>query len=58
VISQVVVGLVFSWFYLPSGLFDIIVGTIGIDVSGGIAGNPNTATTTALSRRGTDDLHA
>ena len=45
VISQVVVGLVFSWFYLPNdGLFDIIVGFVGIDVSGGILGNPNTAT--------------
>ena len=45
VISQVVVGLVFSWFYLPnSGLFDIIVGWFGIDVAGGILGNPKTAT--------------
>ena len=45
VISQVVVGLVFSWFYLPnSGLFDQIVGLVGIDIRGGILGNPNTAT--------------
>ena len=45
VISQVVVGLVFSWFYLPNdGLFDVITGWFGIDVKGGILGNPNTAT--------------
>lgn len=45
VISQVVVGLVFSWFYLPNdGLFDVITGWVGIDVRGGILGNPNTAT--------------
>ncbi len=45
VISQVVVGLVFSWFYLPNdGLFDIISGWLGIDVRGGVLGNPNTAT--------------
>lgn len=45
VISQVVVGLVFSWFYLPNdGLFDIITGVFGIDVRGGVLGNPNTAT--------------
>ena len=45
VISQVVVGLVFSWFYLPNdGLFDVITGFVGIDVKGGILGNPNTAT--------------
>lgn len=45
VISQVVVGLVFSWFYLPNdGLFDVLVGKVGIDISGGILGNPNTAT--------------
>jgi multiple sugar transport system permease protein len=45
VISQVVVGLVFSWFYLPnSGLFDVITGLVGIDISGGVLGNPNTAT--------------
>lgn len=45
VISQVVVGLVFSWFYLPNnGLFDQIVGLVGIDISGGVLGNPNTAT--------------
>ena len=45
VISQVVVGLVFSWFYLPNdGLFDVITGWIGIDVKGGVLGNPDTAT--------------
>ncbi|SEW37896.1 carbohydrate ABC transporter membrane protein 1, CUT1 family [Cognatiyoonia koreensis] len=45
VISQVVVGLVFSWFYLPNnGAFDQIVGLVGIDISGGVLGNPNTAT--------------
>ncbi len=45
VISQVVVGLVFSWFYLPNvGLFDVITGWFGIDVRGGILGNPSTAT--------------
>ncbi len=45
VISQVVVGLVFSWFYLPnSGLFDVIMGWFGIDIRGGVLGNPNTAT--------------
>jgi len=45
VISQVVVGLVFSWFYLPNdGLFDVITGWVGIDVKGGVLGNPNTAT--------------
>ena len=45
VISQVVVGLVFSWFYLPNvGLFDVIAGWFGIDVRGGVLGNPNTAT--------------
>ena len=45
VISQVVVGLVFSWFYLPNdGLFDVITGWFGIDVRGGVLGNPDTAT--------------
>ena len=45
VISQVVVGLVFSWFYLPNdGLFDVITGWFGIDIKGGVLGNPNTAT--------------
>ncbi len=45
VISQVVVGLVFGWFYLPNdGLFDIITGWFGIDIKGGVLGNPNTAT--------------
>jgi len=45
VISQVVVGLVFGWFYLPNeGLFDVMVGWFGIDITGGVLGNPNTAT--------------
>ena len=45
VISQVVVGLVFSWFYLPNdGLFDVITGIFGIDIRGGVLGNPDTAT--------------
>ena len=45
VISQVVVGLVFSWFYLPNdGLFDVMMGWFGIDIKGGVLGNPNTAT--------------
>ncbi len=45
VISQVVVGLVFSWFYLPNdGLFDVIIGWFGLDIRGGVLGNPNTAT--------------
>ena len=45
VISQVVVGLVFSWFYLPNnGLFTIMTGWFGFEISGGVLGNPNTAT--------------
>ena len=45
VISQVVVGLVFSLFYLPNnGLFTIITGWFGFAISGGVLGNPNTAT--------------
>ncbi|WP_040482715.1 carbohydrate ABC transporter permease [Yoonia vestfoldensis] len=45
VISQVVVGLVFSWFYLPNnGLFTIVTGWFGFEISGGVLGNPNTAT--------------
>ena len=45
VLSQVVVGLVFSWFYLPNdGLFDVIMGWFGVDIRGGVLGNPNTAT--------------
>ena len=45
VISQVVVGLVFSWFYLPTdGAFDQITGLFGLKISGGVLGNPNTAT--------------
>ena len=36
VISQVVVGLVFSWFYLPNdGLFDVLMSWFGIDIRGG-----------------------
>lgn len=45
VISQVVVGLVFSWFYLPNfGLFSVILDLFGLEVKGGVLGNPNTAT--------------
>ena len=45
VISQVVVGLVFSWFYLPNfGLFTVILDFFGLEISGGILGNPDTAT--------------
>ena len=45
VISQVVVGLVFSWFYLPNnGLFTIMTGWFGFEISGGVLGNPNSAT--------------
>ncbi|NCX19283.1 MAG: sugar ABC transporter permease [Rhodobacteraceae bacterium] len=45
VISQVVVGLVFSWFYLPNdGLFDVMMSWFGIDIRGGVLGNPKTAT--------------
>ena len=45
VLSQVVVGLVFTWFYLPNdGAFDRIMALVGIDISGGVLGNPNTAT--------------
>ena len=45
VISQVVVGLVFSWFYLPNdGLFDVLMSWFGIDIRGGVLGNPKTAT--------------
>lgn len=45
VISQVVVGLVFSWFYLPDvGLFEIITGFFGLEIRGGVLGNPDTAT--------------
>lgn len=45
VISQVVVGLVFSWFYLPNnGLFSIMTGWFGFEIRGGVLGNPNTAT--------------
>lgn len=45
VISQVVVGLVFSWFYLPNnGLFTVITNFFGFEVAGGVLGNPDTAT--------------
>ena len=45
VISQVVVGLVFSWFYLPGeqGLLNNVVGVFGLGPYN-ILGNPNTAT--------------
>ena len=43
VISQVVVGLVFSWFYLPNvGLLNVVLGWFGSDVN--ILGNPDLAT--------------
>ena len=45
VISQVVVGLVFSWFYLPNdGLFSIMLSWIGVEIRGGVLGNPTAAT--------------
>ncbi|MBQ2262570.1 MAG: sugar ABC transporter permease [Loktanella sp.] len=45
VISQVVVGLVFTWFYLPNnGLFTVITNWFGFQIQGGVLGNPNTAT--------------
>ncbi|MEL6571520.1 MAG: sugar ABC transporter permease [Pseudomonadota bacterium] len=45
VISQVVVGLVFSWFYLPNvGLFDQLIGIFGLQIKGGMLGNPDWAT--------------
>ena len=45
VISQVVVGLVFSWFYLPNdGLFSIMLGWFGLEIKGGVLGNPTAAT--------------
>ena len=45
VISQVVVGLVFSWFYLPNdGLFSIMLGWVGLEIRGGVLGNPTAAT--------------
>ena len=44
VISQVVVGLVFSWFYLPNdGLLAVMLGWIGIE-GVNILGSPETAT--------------
>ncbi|MDR9428415.1 MAG: sugar ABC transporter permease [Salibaculum sp.] len=43
VISQVVVGLVFSWFYLPNvGLMNVVLGWFGSEVN--ILGNPDLAT--------------
>lgn len=45
VISQVVVGLVFTWFYLPNnGLFTVITNWFGFQIPGGVLGNPSTAT--------------
>jgi multiple sugar transport system permease protein len=45
VISQVVVGLVFSWFYFPNfGLLTVILDSVGLEIKGGMLGNPNTAT--------------
>ena len=45
VIYHVVFGLVFRWFYLPNdGLFDVIMGWFGIDIRGGVLGNPKKAT--------------
>lgn len=45
VISQVVVGLVFSWFYLPNGgAFSNLIGLVGLEIPGGVLGNPTTAT--------------
>ena len=44
VLSQVVVGLVFSWFYLPNeGLLNNLIGFFGID-GVNILGDPTTAT--------------
>ncbi len=45
VISQVVVGLVFSWFYLPGdqGLLNVVLGTIGLGPYN-ILGQPGSAT--------------
>jgi multiple sugar transport system permease protein len=44
VISQVVVGLVFAWFYNPSiGLFNPLIGLFGLAPMN-ILGNPNTVT--------------
>ena len=44
VISQVVVGLVFVWFYNPAiGLFNPLIGLFGFEPTS-ILGNPNTAT--------------
>ena len=43
VISQVVVGLVFSWFYLPNvGLLNVVLGWFGSEVN--VLGNPDLAT--------------
>ncbi|CUH39269.1 L-arabinose transport system permease protein AraP [Jannaschia seosinensis] len=43
VISQVVVGLVFSWFYLPNaGLLNLILGWFGVSLN--VLGDPDLAT--------------
>ena len=45
VISQVVVGLVFTWFYLPDGgLFTTMLGWFGVEIKGGVLGNRTAAT--------------
>lgn len=45
VISQVVVGLVFSWFYLPGdGALARMLAVVGLEIKGGMLGNPNWAT--------------
>ncbi|WP_341366618.1 sugar ABC transporter permease [Yoonia sp. BS5-3] len=45
VISQVVVGLVFTWFYLPDGgLFTVILDWFGLEIRGGVLGNRTAAT--------------
>lgn len=45
VISQVVVGLVFTWFYLPDGgLFTTMLGWFGLEIKGGVLGNRTAAT--------------
>lgn len=45
VISQIVVGLVFSWFYDPTfGLFTKAIGLVGLEIKGGVLGNPTAVT--------------
>jgi multiple sugar transport system permease protein len=45
VLSQVVVGLVFAWFYLPNvGLLSTILSWFGLGIPGGMLGNPHLAT--------------